>query len=69
LTTLTCEVIVQQLTTHNKHQFHDSQSSSHHTKQTLQLPAWCLVQPLARTRPAGAGGLLGAMIDDGGRVG
>jgi hypothetical protein len=37
LTTLTCEVIVQQLTTHNKHQFHDSQSSSHHTKQTLHL--------------------------------
>ena len=28
--------IVQQLTTHNKHQFHDSQSSSHHTIQTLQ---------------------------------
>eukprot|EP01047_Picozoa_sp_COSAG01_P024541 COSAG01_NODE_1520_length_10029_cov_26.551374_7_plen_218_part_00 len=36
LATLTCEVIVQQLTTHNKHQFHDSQSSSHHTIQTLQ---------------------------------
>jgi hypothetical protein len=34
-TTLTCEVIVQLLTTHNKHQFHDSQSSSHHTIQTL----------------------------------
>jgi hypothetical protein len=36
LATPTCEVIVQQLTTHNKHQFHDSQSSSHHTIQTLQ---------------------------------
>jgi hypothetical protein len=37
LATLTCEVIVQQLTTHNKHQFHDSQSSSHHTIQTLHV--------------------------------
>jgi hypothetical protein len=35
LATPTCEVYSQQLTTHNKHQFHDSQSSSHHTIQTL----------------------------------
>jgi hypothetical protein len=59
LTTLTCEVIVQQLTTHNKHQFHDSQSSSHHTKQTLHDSLWATHGRAPAHRSKAAGWLAG----------